>query len=137
MVLLEILQNSQENTCAGVFFASWRPSTLLKKRLWHRCFPVDFAKLFKNTFFTKHPRRLPFRKKSQPLFSITLATHYADPMLLYGYILITHNVNYVKNSYAAVKLAQLTFILLNLTKLMSYLRLILYWINLIWLLVRT
>ena len=26
--------------------ADRRPATLLKKRLWHRCFPVNFAKFF-------------------------------------------------------------------------------------------
>ena len=44
---LEISQNSQENTCARVFFykaADLTPTTLLKKRLWHRCSPVNFAK---------------------------------------------------------------------------------------------
>ena len=46
-VFLEISQNSQENTCpivslfnkaAGLSFFS------IKKRLWHKCFPVNFAK---------------------------------------------------------------------------------------------
>ena len=39
---LEISQNSQENTCARALFLmkkTWK--TLLKKRLWHRCFPVN------------------------------------------------------------------------------------------------
>ena len=27
-----------------------RPSTLLKKRLWHRCFPVNFAKFLRTPF---------------------------------------------------------------------------------------
>ena len=63
MVLLEILQNSQEKTCAGVFCASRRSATLLKKRLWHRRFPVDFAKLFKNTVFTEHPDDCLLEKK--------------------------------------------------------------------------
>ena len=31
----------------------FRPATLLKKGLQHKCFPVDFVK-FKNTFFTEH-----------------------------------------------------------------------------------
>ena len=35
-MFLEISQNSQENT---------QPATLLKKRLWHRSFPVNFVKL--------------------------------------------------------------------------------------------
>ena len=26
------------------------PATLLKKRLWHRCFPVNFAKFLKTLF---------------------------------------------------------------------------------------
>ena len=47
-VFLEILQNSQENTCARVSFfnevAGLRPVTLLKKILWDMCFLVNFAK---------------------------------------------------------------------------------------------
>ena len=31
-----------------------RPATLLKKRLWHRCFPVNFAKFLRTTFFIDH-----------------------------------------------------------------------------------
>ena len=31
-----------------------RPATLLRKRLWNRCFPVDFAKSLRTTFFTEH-----------------------------------------------------------------------------------
>ena len=30
------------------------PATLLKKRLWHRCFPVNFAKFLRTPFFTEH-----------------------------------------------------------------------------------
>ena len=44
---LTISQNLQENTCVRVFFnkvAGLRPATLLKKRLWQGCFPVNFAK---------------------------------------------------------------------------------------------
>ena len=57
--VLRITQNSQENTCAKVSFliklqasgqslffnkvAGFRHATLLKKRLWHRRFPVNFA----------------------------------------------------------------------------------------------
>ena len=32
-----------------------RPATLLKKRLWHRCFPVNFAKFLKALFCRKPP----------------------------------------------------------------------------------
>ena len=29
-------------------------ATLLKKRLWHRCFPVNFAKFLRILFLTEH-----------------------------------------------------------------------------------
>ena len=66
-VFLEIWQNSQENTCARVSFfnkvASLRPATLLKKRLWHRRFPVNFAKFLKIPFFIEHLWWLLLKKR--------------------------------------------------------------------------
>ena len=56
-LLVEISQNSQENTCARVSFLiklqAWL-ATLFKKRLWHRCFPVNFVKFLRTTFFIEH-----------------------------------------------------------------------------------
>ena len=60
-VFLEITQNSQENTYARVSFLiklQASESALLKKRLWHRCFPVNFAKFLRATFFTEQLRWL-------------------------------------------------------------------------------
>ena len=34
------------------------PATLLKKRLWHRCFPVSFAKFLRTPFLTENLRWL-------------------------------------------------------------------------------
>ena len=39
-----------KHLCQGLVFnkfASLRPATLFKKRLWHRCFPVNFAKFLR------------------------------------------------------------------------------------------
>ena len=49
MVFLKISQNSQENTCARVFFVYCRGhlANLLKKGLSHRCFSVNFAKFLR------------------------------------------------------------------------------------------
>ena len=56
-VLSEISQNSQESTSARVSVfnkvAGLRAATLLKKRLWHRCFPVNFAKFLRTPFIKK------------------------------------------------------------------------------------
>ena len=61
-VFLEISQNSQKNTCARVSFLiklqGLRPATLLKKRLWYRCFPVNFVKFIRITFVTENLRWL-------------------------------------------------------------------------------
>ena len=54
-VLLEIRQNSQENTCGRVSF-SIKLQALLKKRL--RCFPVNFAKFPRTPFLIEHLRWL-------------------------------------------------------------------------------
>ena len=35
-----------------------RPATLVKKRLWHRCFFCEFCEISKNAFFTEHLRWL-------------------------------------------------------------------------------
>ena len=52
-VFFKISQNSQENTCARVSFfkkvACLRAATI-KKRFWHRCFPVNFAKCLRTPF---------------------------------------------------------------------------------------
>ena len=45
---LKILQNSQGNTCARVFF---------NRVADHRCFPANFAKFLRTRFITKHVRK--------------------------------------------------------------------------------
>ena len=49
-VFFEISQNSQENTCGRVL----RSATLLKKRPWYKCFPVNFVKNLRTPFFIEH-----------------------------------------------------------------------------------
>ena len=34
--------------------ADLRPATLLKKRLWRTCFPVNFVKFLRTSFLTEH-----------------------------------------------------------------------------------
>ena len=59
-VFLEISQNSHKKACARVVsflskVTGQRPATLLKKRLWHRSFPVNFAKFLRAPFFYRTP----------------------------------------------------------------------------------
>ena len=46
-----------KHLCQSLFFnkvAGLRPATLLKKRLWHKCFHVNFAKFLRTLFLTEH-----------------------------------------------------------------------------------
>ena len=36
--------------CQSLYFNKVRPATLLKQRLWHRCFPMKFAKFLRTPF---------------------------------------------------------------------------------------
>ena len=58
-VLRNFAKFTGKHRCQSIFFnkgAGLSPATLLKKRLWHRCFPVNLAKLLRTPFLTKHLR---------------------------------------------------------------------------------
>ena len=63
-MFLEISQKSQKNSCARVSFliklpkASNSGTTLSRKRLWHGCFSVTFAKFLRALFFQSTSGRL-------------------------------------------------------------------------------
>ena len=61
VVLRNFAKFTGDHLCQSLFFnkaAALRPATLLKKRLWHRLFPVSFAKLLRTPFLTEHLRWL-------------------------------------------------------------------------------
>ena len=48
---------AEKHLCQSLLFnkvAGVRLATLLKKRLWYRCFSVSFCEISKNSFFTEH-----------------------------------------------------------------------------------
>ena len=50
-----------KHLCQSLFFykvAGLRPASLLKKRFWHKCFPVNFVKFLRTPIFTEHLRWL-------------------------------------------------------------------------------
>ena len=50
-VLKNFTKFTGKHLCQSVFF---NKETLLKKRLWHRYFPVDFVKFLRTPFFIEH-----------------------------------------------------------------------------------
>ena len=56
-VLRNFTKFTGKHLCQSLFFnkvASLRPATLLKKRLWRRCFPVNFVKFLRTPFHIEH-----------------------------------------------------------------------------------
>ena len=67
-VLRNFTKFTGKHQCQSLFFnkvAGLRPATLLKKRLWHRCFPVNFVKFLRTPFLQNtSERRLLYNQKS-------------------------------------------------------------------------
>ena len=60
-VLRNFAKFKGKHPCQRLFFnkvAGFRPATLLKKSLWHGCFPLNFAKFLRTPFVTEHLRWL-------------------------------------------------------------------------------
>ena len=63
-----------KHLCQGLFFNKkrLRPVTLIKKRLCHRCFPVNFAKFIRTIFFTEHLQWLLMEKMENDDISVSI-----------------------------------------------------------------
>ena len=59
-VLRNFAKFTRKHLCQSLFFnkVAGMPATLLKKRLLHRCFPVNFAKFLRTPFLKEHLRWL-------------------------------------------------------------------------------
>ena len=58
-----------KHLCQSLFF---NKENLFKKRLWHRCFPVNFVKLLIRTFFTEHLWWLLLNKRNICIYDTAL-----------------------------------------------------------------
>ena len=68
-----------KHPCQGLFFnkvAGLKPASLLKKRLWHRCFPVNFAKFLKTFYLQNTSGRLLLCFKNVCCCKIDCGKHY-------------------------------------------------------------
>ena len=57
-ILINIIQHEQYYLM--VLLIDLKGATLLKKRLWHRCFLLNFAKFLGTTFFMEHMQATAF-----------------------------------------------------------------------------
>ena len=75
-VLKSLAKFKRKYLCQSLFFnkvAGLRVATLLKKRLWHWCFPMNFVNFLRTPFLIEHLRWLfliqPFKKTQHNFFS--------------------------------------------------------------------
>ena len=104
-VFLDISQNSQEITCARDSFLIklqvW-PVTLSKKSLWHRCFPVNFAKFLRTSFLQNSSGgcfcKLQVNKKKlvQAYSAMHFAFVFSEYIIFSEYITITSSKESLK-----------------------------------------
>ena len=74
--VLKNLATLQESTCVIVsFLIKLRliPATSSRKRLWHRCFSVNFAKKFKKFFFTE-----PLQVATSALWALGISKNFSS-----------------------------------------------------------
>ena len=67
-VLRNFTKFTGKHLCQGLFFnkvTGLRSATLLKKRLWHRCFLVNFVKFLRTPFLQNTSGRLLLDRKSK------------------------------------------------------------------------
>ena len=103
-----------KHLCQSVFFnnvTGLRPETLLKKRLWHRCFPVNFAKFLKTSFLTEHlwwlllsvsdfDYQIQWRNNLTMAFVITFVQINTCILLcFYLFLLVWSSFNHVDSTY--------------------------------------
>ena len=73
-VLKNFTKFTEKHLCQSLFFnkaAGLRPATLLKKRLWHRYFPVKFVKFLRASFLQNVSGRVLVKNYFFSNFSFT------------------------------------------------------------------
>ena len=80
-VLRKFTKFTGEHLCQSLFFnkaAGLRPATLFKKRLWHKCFSVNFVKFLRTSFLENTSGRLFLKKKTWSSRSQSLCKIFSD-----------------------------------------------------------
>ena len=60
-ILKNLSKFTEKHLCQSLFFnkvAGLGPAILLKRWLWHKCFPMNFVKFSRTPFFTEHLRMI-------------------------------------------------------------------------------
>ena len=98
-VLRNLAKFTGKHLCQRFFFnkvAGIRPATLLKKSLWHRCFPVNFAKFLRTLVLQNTFGRLLLSATSPKSYPINNSNFFQNILALeysYNYYLLHSRVH--------------------------------------------
>ena len=88
-VLKNLAKFTVKHLCQSFFFnnvAGLRPATILKKRFWHRCFSVNFAKFSGTPFFIEHLWRLLLNEFRVPYFFLNYALWFFSLIISFSFL---------------------------------------------------
>ena len=99
-VLRNFSKFTGNHLCQSLFFnkvAGLRPATLLKNRLWHKCFSVNFAKFLRTPFLTEHlpwllfSENQVFQASKKPIYNFWMDKYidFKSVPLLYSHCFLT------------------------------------------------
>ena len=78
VVLTNFLKFTGKHLCQSLVFnkvAGLSACTLLKKKLWHSCFPLNFKKFLRTPFLIEHHPRLLLRLGISTILQLDLSTN--------------------------------------------------------------
>ena len=87
-VLTNFTKFTGKHLCWSLFLnkvAGLRPTTLLKKRLWHRCFPANFAKFVRTPFLQNISGWMLLYWKRKPTWRKDMITHNSHPWSMFSF----------------------------------------------------
>ena len=82
MIYFNFVKFTGKHLCQSLFFdkvAGLRPATIIKKRLWHRCFSVNFVTFLRTPILTKICERLLLKTILHKIYKIS-STNTAQKM---------------------------------------------------------
>ena len=130
VVLRNFAKFTGKHLCQLLFFnkvVGMRPATLLKKRLWHSCFPVNFTKFLRTPFLTEHLWWLLLERACAMLFrwlkfNLNLVRNFKPKwfvilkryqfMEIFRYILCFYFIKSIKTSKPPAKTSVTQFLIL-------------------------
>ena len=87
-VLRNFTQFTGKHLCQSLSFnkvAGLRPATLLKKKLWYRCLPVNFVKLLRTSFLQNTSGQLILCFEHAQTYHISHFTYHLRYYMIIGY----------------------------------------------------